>query len=227
MEARGPAQGRSGPLRTRPLTRGAARPNWADLIAHPRVRNRERKTRLTPPAPAHPIGAHAIGAHPIGAHPLGAHPLGAHPVGAHDVGGRDAPPVVKDEHAHDLWERRVDAMMMLLTHPSRRLLVLDELRRNVEALGPGAYETMGYYERWCAAIANAMIDRGVVTSDELGRRMAEVEARDRAMRDQAATDQAAKSAQSASRQAPTEIAAAGSGPATVEPAPIDIPEGTP
>ncbi len=68
--------------------------------------------------------------------------------------------MVKDEHEHVLWERRVDAMMMLLTHPSRRLLVLDELRRNIEALGPGAYETMGYYERWVAAIANAMIDRG-------------------------------------------------------------------
>jgi hypothetical protein len=75
-----------------------------------------------------------------------------------------------------LWEYRVDAMMMLLSHPSRRLLILDELRRNVEALGPGAYETMSYYERWIAAIAAIMIDRGVVTSDELGRRMAQVEA---------------------------------------------------
>ena len=100
-------------------------------------------------------------------------------MGSHDVGGRDAPAFVKDEHDHALWERRVDAMMMLLTNPSRKMLVLDELRRNIEALGPGAYESMGYYERWCAAIANAMIDRGVVTSDELGRRMAEVEARDR------------------------------------------------
>jgi hypothetical protein len=36
---------------------------------------------------------------------------------------------------------------------------------------------MGYYERWIAAITAAMLERGVVTSDELGRRMAEVEAR--------------------------------------------------
>jgi hypothetical protein len=98
-----------------------------------------------------------------------------HPVGPHDVGGRPAGPVEKDEHPHALWEYRVDAMMMLLT--ARKLLILDELRRNVEALGPGAYESMGYYERWCAAIANAMIDRGLVTSDELGRRMAEVASR--------------------------------------------------
>ena len=101
----------------------------------------------------------------------------SHPVGAHDVGGAPAPAVVRDEHQHALWERRVDAMMMLLTHPSRQLLILDELRRNVEALGPGAYATMGYYERWIAAITATMIDRGVVSSDELGRKMAEVEAR--------------------------------------------------
>ena len=100
-----------------------------------------------------------------------------HPVGAHDVGGRPGPAMVKDEHEHALWERRVDAMMLLLTPPSRRLLILDELRRNIEALGPGAYEHMDYYERWIAAIAAAMIERGVVTSDELGRKMAEVEAR--------------------------------------------------
>jgi Nitrile hydratase beta subunit len=100
-----------------------------------------------------------------------------HPRGPHDIGGTGGPPVVKDEHEPVFWERRVDAMMMLLTHPSRKLLILDELRRNVEALGPGAYERMDYYERWIAAITNAMLERGVVTSDELGRKMAEVQAR--------------------------------------------------
>jgi len=50
--------------------------------------------------------------------------------------------MVKDEHEHALWERRVDAIMLLLTHPSRKLLILDELRRNIEALGLGAYEQM-------------------------------------------------------------------------------------
>ena len=107
----------------------------------------------------------------------------AHPVGAHDVGGRAANVVTdegeaaKDEHDHALWERRVDALMMLLTHPSRNLLILDELRRNIEALGPGAYQHMGYYERWIAAITAAMLERGIVTADELGRCMADVAAR--------------------------------------------------
>ena len=97
------------------------------------------------------------------------------PIGVHDVGGRDAPRVEKDEHPHALWEYRVDAMMMLLS--SRKLLTTDELRRHIEGLGAGAYETLEYYERWCAALAAAMIDRGIITSDELGRKMAEVSAR--------------------------------------------------
>ncbi len=101
-------------------------------------------------------------------------------VGPHDVGGRPSPLPDKDEHPHALWEYRVDAMMMLLSHSSRKLLVVDELRRAVEGLGPGAYETMGYYERWIAAITRLMLERGVVTSEELGRRMAEVLGREAA-----------------------------------------------
>ena len=101
--------------------------------------------------------------------------MAPHPVAAHDVGGRQAGTVVRDEHEHALWERRVDAMMVLLSR--KGLLVVDELRRNVEALGPGAYETMGYYERWVAALASAMNERGIVASSALGRRMSEVERR--------------------------------------------------
>ncbi len=98
-----------------------------------------------------------------------------HPIGVHDVGGRDAPRVEKDEHPHALWEYRVDAMMMLLS--ARKLLTTDEMRRHIEGLGAGAYETMDYYERWAAALAAAMIDRGIITTAELGRKMAEVAAR--------------------------------------------------
>ena len=89
-------------------------------------------------------------------------PPAGRPLAAHDVGGRAAGAVDRDEHDHALWERRVDAMMMLLS--KRGLLVVDELRRNIESLGPGAYAEMGYYERWVAALAGAMNERGVVTT---------------------------------------------------------------
>lgn len=94
----------------------------------------------------------------------------------HDLGGLEAGPIAKDEqHDYALWEKRVDALLVLLS--ARGLLKVDELRRAVEQLGPGAYDELSYYERWIAAIAQVMLERGVLTTDELGRRMAEIEAR--------------------------------------------------
>ena len=59
-----------------------------------------------------------------------------------------------------------------------RLMTVDELRRNIEALGADAYDKLSYYERWMHSIAQTLIQRGVVSIDELGRKMTEVEARE-------------------------------------------------
>ncbi len=94
------------------------------------------------------------------------------------MGGLPAGPVERSEHDYALWEKRVDALMVLLSE--RGLLRVDELRRNIEALPPDAYDKMSYYERWISAIANTLLQRGAVTTDELGRKMAEIEARESA-----------------------------------------------
>src|SRR5690348_15078556 len=95
----------------------------------------------------------------------------------HDMGGLPAGPVERKEHDYALWEKRVDALMVLLSAPQRRLLRVDELHRNIEALPPDAYERMTYYERWISSIANTLLQRGVFTAEELGGKMAEVAAR--------------------------------------------------
>jgi len=43
----------------------------------------------------------------------------------------------------------------------------DENRRYVEMLGEDAYNMLSYYERWTAALARQMIDKGVLTQDEI------------------------------------------------------------
>lgn len=96
----------------------------------------------------------------------------------HDMGGLPAEEVVPAEHDYAFWEKRVDALMRLLSPPENNLLYVDELRRNIEALGPDAYDQMSYYERWMSAICNTLLQRGVITADELGRKMAEIEARE-------------------------------------------------
>ena len=95
----------------------------------------------------------------------------------HDMGGRDAGPVDQGGHSHPEWEKRVDALMMLLSNNKRRLIGVDELRRGIEELGAKAYDEMSYYERWAASTTNILIEKGIITIDELGRRMEEVEAR--------------------------------------------------
>ena len=95
------------------------------------------------------------------------------------MGGLPAGRVEPTEHDYAEWERRVDALMVLLTgvRGNRKLMTVDELRKNVEALGPGAYDRMSYYERWVTSITQTMIQRGVITTDELGRKMEEIEKR--------------------------------------------------
>ena len=97
--------------------------------------------------------------------------------GPHDMGGLPAGKVEVSEHEFALWEKRVDALMVLLSQKGRNLLNVDELRRNIESIGGDAYETMSYYERWVFSITQTMIQRGVVSIDELNQKMAEVESR--------------------------------------------------
>jgi hypothetical protein len=93
----------------------------------------------------------------------------------HDMGGLPAGRVEATEHDYALWEKRVDALQVLLSDAGR--MTVDELRKNIEALGPEAYDRMTYYERWIHSISQTLIQRGVLTIDELGRKMAQVEAR--------------------------------------------------
>jgi hypothetical protein len=96
----------------------------------------------------------------------------------HDMGGLPAGKLEPDEHDYAIWEKRVDALLVLLSNRQDPLVSVDELRRNIESLGSESYDRMSYYERWIFAIAQTLIQRGVITVDELGRRIEQVSARD-------------------------------------------------
>ena len=92
------------------------------------------------------------------------------------MGGLPAGKVDRAEHDYSDWERRVDAIAVLLGR--KRRLTVDERRRAIETLAPQAYDALSYYERWVVALGQTLIQRGFVTSAELARKMLEVEARD-------------------------------------------------
>ena len=95
--------------------------------------------------------------------------------GYHDIGGDDAGPIDRTQHDYALWEKRVDAILVLLS--KKGLITIDELRLGIETLGADPYERLSYYERWIASVSRALVNRGVITTDELGRRMAEIATR--------------------------------------------------
>jgi hypothetical protein len=93
----------------------------------------------------------------------------------HDMGGLPAGAVRIDDHEYGEWDRRVDALVQLAC---RRVgIPVDQRRRNIEALPPQAYDATSYYEKWLVAITQSLLQRGVITTDELGRKMADVKAR--------------------------------------------------
>lgn len=91
------------------------------------------------------------------------------------MGGQPAGPVDLTEHDYALWEKRVDALMVLASR--KGFFSVDGLRRALEDMGEDAFETMSYYERWVAAVNQNLLEAGVYTVAELAAKMAEVEAR--------------------------------------------------
>ena len=89
--------------------------------------------------------------------------------GPHDVGGLPAGPV--DTAAHDMsfWEKQIDAVRGAIA--AKGLIKTDENRRYVEQLGHDAYDRLGYYERWTASLMRALVDKGILTQDEIDARV--------------------------------------------------------
>ena len=90
----------------------------------------------------------------------------------HDLGGLPAGPVDLAEHERTFFDQRVDAMMRLLAHPESGHYTVDAMRRAIESLPRDDYLALGYYERWVRAIRQLAIEKGLVTEDELNRKLA-------------------------------------------------------
>ena len=93
----------------------------------------------------------------------------------HDMGGAPAGDIPMEGHDFALWEKRIDALMVLCGQ--KGLFTVDGLRRALEDMGEDAFEKYSYYERWIAATNQNLIEGGVYTLEELANRMQDVAAR--------------------------------------------------
>lgn len=90
-----------------------------------------------------------------------------HDRGGWPGGGR----INKAEHELTMWEKRIDAIRGVLG--AKQLLRVDELRRTIESIEPAEYEKLSYYERWIVAIKALMIEKGILTAEEIERKISE------------------------------------------------------
>lgn len=93
----------------------------------------------------------------------------------HDRGGwPDAGPVDRHEHDLNMWEQRTDALMRTLR--GKNYMVVDELRRAIESIELSRYEELTYYERWAEAMELLLVEKGVLTREEIDQKVADQEA---------------------------------------------------
>jgi hypothetical protein len=92
----------------------------------------------------------------------------------HDVGGLDFGPIDRHEHDLALWEKRVDAMLILLVGRKTQAYTLDAHRRVVEDYSEQQYDATTYYEKWARAIRNSMVEQDIATPAEIEAKMADV-----------------------------------------------------
>jgi hypothetical protein len=92
-----------------------------------------------------------------------------------DIGGLPAAPIERIEHELKPWEKRCHALADVLDY--HKIINTEEKRRGVESLGSELINHLSYYERWIAAFAHILFQRGILTPTELARKMDEVKAR--------------------------------------------------
>jgi len=97
--------------------------------------------------------------------------------GPHDVGGLKAGPIDTAAHTPTAWEKEIDGLNLLLGDNKRRLKTTDQNRYNIESLGYEAYHTLTYYERWAASLCKLLVEKGVLTLDEIDAKIRELRAK--------------------------------------------------
>jgi nitrile hydratase len=89
--------------------------------------------------------------------------------GVHDLGGRDGMgPVVMEQDEptfHEPWERRVFGLAGAVLGAAGAGTPV--FRHGIERMQPAHFFAAPYYERWLTSFATLLVERGVVTRDEL------------------------------------------------------------
>lgn len=98
--------------------------------------------------------------------------------GVHDLGGMHGfGPVEREENEpvfHADWEKTVLAIQRVTLGTDYNI---DEFRHSIERMDPAHYLASSYYEHWLDGIARLLVEKGVISADEMAARAAHFRAR--------------------------------------------------
>ncbi len=101
--------------------------------------------------------------------------------GIHDLGGMHGfGPVVREENEpvfHADWERRTFGVVNLAMGAAQ--IHVDEIRHAIEKMPPAEYLESPYYEHWIYGLEALLHERGLITRDEVARRVADLARREK------------------------------------------------
>jgi hypothetical protein len=95
---------------------------------------------------------------------------------AHDLGGLPAGPVDRSEPEAEPWQNLATALMYLLCDHCR-LAKTDEMRRAIEDMDPADYRRLGYFDKWAVGLSTLVVEKGLMSRDEIMRRTGAIRAR--------------------------------------------------
>ena len=91
--------------------------------------------------------------------------------GMHDLGGKQGFGRVRHSRKaqvfHEEWEKRANALLALAVKSG--FLNMDEYRHAIERMEPRHYLAAGYYERAFTGVLTLLVEKGVVSREELER----------------------------------------------------------
>jgi hypothetical protein len=90
-----------------------------------------------------------------------------------DIGGSIShEPVPMSDHKLLPWEKRCHALLDVLDY--YKLVNTEEKRRGQETIGSEMANKLTYYEKWIVSGANCLLQKGILTPDDIGRKTKEV-----------------------------------------------------
>ncbi|MEL0001772.1 MAG: hypothetical protein VW620_02080 [Rhodospirillales bacterium] len=87
-----------------------------------------------------------------------------------DYGGQEAGPIDRSEYVPTLFDKRVDALRLLMGKVDPAM-TSDVSRRTQEELDQETYDGAPYYGRWLLGLQKSLIERGHIGADELAERI--------------------------------------------------------